>query len=364
MSSFLDTLFFLFDDKSVFHVLLVFSSASLASVFQCVHRLYEEKAQAVGAVETHEVGREFADFLHNCPERTLKYVALSGLVATSSKPLEAQGRPDIKGVANFRTQREVKEKFVPFSQRWENEDQVVSSVQEQVPMELADRGGKCKVQVVDPQESDWFAETLEVVSKEFKPSKDPSLLDAVLDITAGERLRGYSNTERMLKLGANLLVVGECYADDEGVKIRSPASLVHDFIVSRKSVQEVAGELKEVSRAWKAVSCVTAGATVVAAYCLLRRLRSRYVELSVKRRRTLDKKAIRERREAKPLDPDCCRSDMNICVVCLVNPREVVLLECGHVCVCADCLDKLPGDPLVCPVCRSEVTRCLAIYNV
>jgi len=359
MSSFLDTLFFLFDDKSVFHVLLLLSSASLASVFQCVHRLYEEKAQAVSSVETHKVCKEFAHFLQNCPDKTLKYVALSGLVATSSKPLEAQGRPDIKGVANFRTQREVKEKFVPFSQRWENEDQVVSSVQEQVPMELADRSGTNKVQVINPQESEWFNETLEVVSKEFRPSKDPSLLDAVLDITAGERLRGYSNTEKMLRLGANLLVVGECCYDDEGVKIRSPASLIHDFIVSRKSVQEISNELKEVSRAWKAAGCVTAGATAVAAYYLVRRLRQRYVELSVKRRRTLDKKAIRERREVKPVD-----RDGNVCVVCLVNPREVVLLECGHVCVCADCLDKLPGDPLVCPVCRSEVTRCLPIYNV
>ena len=152
----------------------------------------------------------------------------------------------------------MKEKFVPFSQRWENEDQVVSSVQEQVPMELADRSGTNKVQVVNPQESEWFNETLEVVSKEFRPSKDPSLLDAVLDITAGERLRGYSNTEKMLRLGANLLVVGECCYDDEGVKIRSPASLIHDFIVSRKSAQEIAGELKEVFRAWKAAGCVNA----------------------------------------------------------------------------------------------------------
>ena len=101
MSSFLDSLFFLFDDKSVFHVLLLLSSASLASVFQCVHRLYEEKAQAVSGVETHKVCKEFADFLQNCPDKTLKYVAISGLVATSSKPLEAQGRPDIKGVSFF-----------------------------------------------------------------------------------------------------------------------------------------------------------------------------------------------------------------------------------------------------------------------
>jgi len=361
--SFLDTLFYMFDDRSVFHVLTVGCTASFASVFTCIHKLYEEKAAAVSSVPKYKVGKDFSDLMNSAPEKLLKYVALSGLVTTSSKPVTAHARPDIKGVANYRTQREVKEKFMSFSQRWESDDTVVSSVIEQVPMEIADKKNKNVVSVVNPAESEWFTESLEVVSKEFKPSKDPSLLDAVLDITAGERLRGYSETERMLKLGVNLLVVGECYMDEEGIKIRAPASIIYDFIISKKSLEEIVSELKEISHAWRAASYVTMGATIVAAYYLFRRLRSRYVELNVKRRQVLDKKAIRERREVKPLDPDCCRSEQNLCVVCLVNPREVVLLECGHVCICADCLDKLP-EPLVCPVCRSVVTRCLPIYNV
>ena len=29
------------------------------------------------------------------------------------------------------------------------------------------------------------------------------------------------------------------------------------------------------------------------------------------------------------------------CVVCLGAEREVILLDCGHVCVCADCAGKI-----------------------
>jgi len=45
-------------------------------------------------------------------------------------------------------------------------------------------------------------------------------------------------------------------------------------------------------------------------------------------------------------------SDIQICTVCLVNPREVILMNCGHVCVCADCALQLRGK---CPVCRSRI---------
>ena len=43
------------------------------------------------------------------------------------------------------------------------------------------------------------------------------------------------------------------------------------------------------------------------------------------------------------------------CVVCLTNPRNVILLSCGHVCVCADCAEMLPSNR--CPMCRSYIDR-------
>jgi E3 ubiquitin-protein ligase MUL1 len=45
-------------------------------------------------------------------------------------------------------------------------------------------------------------------------------------------------------------------------------------------------------------------------------------------------------------------SDQSNCVVCLTNPREVILLDCGHVCLCMDCMEQLPNKS--CPICRES----------
>ena len=48
------------------------------------------------------------------------------------------------------------------------------------------------------------------------------------------------------------------------------------------------------------------------------------------------------------------------CVICLVNPREIVLLDCGHVCLCMDCLERLPNTN--CPICRTNYRTFAPVY--
>ncbi len=48
------------------------------------------------------------------------------------------------------------------------------------------------------------------------------------------------------------------------------------------------------------------------------------------------------------------------CVICLVNPREIVLLDCGHVCLCMDCLERLPNTN--CPICRVSYRTFAPVY--
>lgn len=42
------------------------------------------------------------------------------------------------------------------------------------------------------------------------------------------------------------------------------------------------------------------------------------------------------------------------CVVCMDLQREVVFLDCGHVCCCSDCAGKL-AVPAKCPICRAKI---------
>jgi E3 ubiquitin-protein ligase MUL1 len=89
------------------------------------------------------------------------------------------------------------------------------------------------------------------------------------------------------------------------------------------------------------VAVVSVGAVIA-----IRRLKILWKERQMKKMRDA---ILRNRSQ---IDTDGL-SDIQICTVCLVNPKEVILLNCGHVCVCADCCLKLNSK---CPVCRSEIS--------
>ena len=42
------------------------------------------------------------------------------------------------------------------------------------------------------------------------------------------------------------------------------------------------------------------------------------------------------------------------CVICLVKPRECLLIPCGHVIVCGECVEGIVNSP--CPYCKVKVT--------
>lgn len=49
---------------------------------------------------------------------------------------------------------------------------------------------------------------------------------------------------------------------------------------------------------------------------------------------------------------------VRVCVVCLDNSINSVLLDCGHACCCLDCGTALTS----CPLCRASIARCLRIF--
>ena len=50
-------------------------------------------------------------------------------------------------------------------------------------------------------------------------------------------------------------------------------------------------------------------------------------------------------------------SSAQTCVVCLNEQREVILMDCGHVCVCAGCAIEIMARSPQCPVCRANIDR-------
>ena len=67
--------------------------------------------------------------------------------------------------------------------------------------------------------------------------------------------------------------------------------------------------------------------------------------------------ASRRSRRQRVRDKDL--REQELCVVCRTNPREIILLPCGHVCLCEDCADDINND---CPICRALIVEKRAAY--
>lgn len=360
---FFDLLFYLIDEQMAVHASVIAIGASLSCVFRKVYHAYDAKANSVSDVKVYTLS-QLKDALEAAPDKTIPYAAVKGVVGADTEPLQSIN--NVAGVINMKSTSEVRERWTHFSRSWNSEDIVIASALHHIPFHLRD--GKTKsadvVHVENAPTSDWFDDTLETVSEEFTPKTELTILENMLSLTNGERLRGYSKTERMLKVGASVLAIGEVKLDEDGIKIRAPAKAIYDYIVSCRSQNEIAVQLQGYTKAWKFISAMTCGATVFASYHFVRKLRGRYVTLKKQQLQQLDVEMIRRRRAEQRNPPrECCQFQQNACVVCIENPRECVLLDCGHICICVDCFEKLPR-PLRCPICREDVERCLPLYNV
>ena len=50
----------------------------------------------------------------------------------------------------------------------------------------------------------------------------------------------------------------------------------------------------------------------------------------------------------------------NICCICMENPREMVYVNCGHLCACAKCERRIDDK---CPICRTASRAIRIIYS-
>ena len=50
----------------------------------------------------------------------------------------------------------------------------------------------------------------------------------------------------------------------------------------------------------------------------------------------------------------------NICCICMENPREMVYINCGHLCACVKCERRIDDK---CPICRTASRAIRVIYS-
>lgn len=221
------------------------------------------------------------------------------------------------------------------------------------------------VLVVDPESANYIIEDLTLTHDAFQPVNAGGFLSRLVDRFSGDMLKGYHESEKMLLNNTTLLAIGELRYLDGKIQIAPPRSGAK-YILTKKSLPDII-QLAEKKSFWIKVLLIGTATVGVALlgklmYDVYQRRKEEYDRIRnyAEMRRLMAE--AQSRGSLTALNTDGDNEDRNTCVVCLSNPRQIVLLDCGHICLCADCVMQLHL-PMSCPVCRQPVVRYIPTYN-
>lgn len=167
------------------------------------------------------------------------------------------------------------------------------------------------------------------------------------------------------QVGTHLTCIGELNLETDGFLSLRPPSNGSQYFLSTADFQTLRGENEDMAIWWKLLAITSALAGAAALFWV----GSRYYS-HLKRRREQEEETREFNRQLAELSrqqtdvtgPDDRQGTENMCVICLSQPRNCVLLECGHSCCCHTCYQALPQRR--CPICRQNIVRVLPLYQV
>lgn len=174
-------------------------------------------------------------------------------------------------------------------------------------------------------------------------------------------------TEKMLAVGVPVLGIGKLVmkqrdGDAAQITLNAPDE-GRRYIITTSSRSELLRTLRSDARIIRVVLWVLglsgAGYLAYVVYRYWKRTRS-----ARRTRRLLDDYRRQRRSEAASTEhrqTDEVAEQQMTCTICLSNPRDVILLDCGHICACGECALRLP-EPRRCPICAQSISRILPTY--
>jgi len=225
------------------------------------------------------------------------------------------------------------------------------------PFNLFNKITKTRVQVDQPLKAEFIMSELENTYKIFEPSTESFASKLFTSLLSNEITKGIETTEEMLKRGTMLHCYGKLERlSDDTYRITAPLNSGFRYILTKQTPEELKDTLRSTKTALKVALIIFGSIGASYGVYLLYKYLSKYIE---HRQRQLFAERVRQERVDAQRNRNIGRQQNNemndpnsTCVSCLVNPREIILLDCGHVCICVDCLEMLPEPN--CPICRQH----------
>ncbi|CAH2086846.1 unnamed protein product [Euphydryas editha] len=281
--------------------------------------------------------------INKYPSHVIPYVVIRGLVKPLGNPITSNYNQSITGVIQRLT---IKEHVIARTSAgfWSDQTRTIHEVYNSTPFVL--NSGKYSIEVVDALAAEIL--DLDVISDKFEPMS-PGVIDHVWGFFSGVRQRGLQTMEEMLRDGSYITVVGELSRTSSGLKIQPPRDGLPLYLTTATK----SSLLKRLANSRDFLRILLAVFGTVAAIASGRIL---YKYLKRRRRREADERLKAQlaagRRQRRATTRDHALTDLQLCVVCTENPKEIILLPCGHVCLCEDCSENIKDK---CPICRERI---------
>ncbi|XP_071442152.1 mitochondrial E3 ubiquitin protein ligase 1 [Hetaerina americana] len=353
--------------------------------FVCLKQYLKNKrvVNELKCAPVYEIGPklEKAVLLHT--NKKIPYAVVRGQVKAIGPPIDSSSADGVTGVIQKITFREhvVSKGAHGF---WSENKRIIQETNNSVPFVLMGKSEDTKIEVLDAA---THAEMLELttIADRFQPTECSGIVEHVWGYFTGIRRRGIQTTEEMLKEGAIVTGAGEISLNTDGSRlsnnfddikylVNEPSLRLHQpnnrsglpLIISHLPLPSLVTRLEGKRKAFGWVTAVLGLSGVViscwVAFKWVRAKRKKLEQEERKRKREFERR--QRRRVARTTDGSRRDKsdeldDAQLCVVCRENPKEIILMPCGHVCLCEDCFDSINSK---CPVCRADVENVSVAY--
>ncbi|XP_054840138.1 mitochondrial ubiquitin ligase activator of nfkb 1-A-like [Eublepharis macularius] len=335
------------------------SSLAFSGLFYYLHRRKAKVAARIQEAPKFQVGDDLPSILSETGSGCLRYVAVEGIVQPAEAALTSPYHKELQGVIERLVLKEHRLIWNSLARNWTDSERVVLEQVNTAPFALASPSGKGAVQVSVESPLRAVELPLETVYERFQQTAH-GFKDLLGHYLSGEKPKGFLETEEMLLVGSSLTGIGELVLHPDGSLHLQPPTDGAGYFLRLGDWQTLLAELESASSFWKWATLLCGLAAVAT---LLHALCRAYRNHQLKQEKEEQRREFEELQLHKrlALEPDE-ELPAGTCVICLTNPRQCVLLPCGHVCCCFRCFQALPSR--TCPICRSPIDRVVPLYQV
>ncbi|GFY46161.1 mitochondrial E3 ubiquitin protein ligase 1 [Trichonephila inaurata madagascariensis] len=332
--------------------------AVLLAVF---YRLYKEKSNcALNLKEAQhlEINNDLVKKVEDSGG-TIPYASVTGKVKASSSPLRSDHTPSLCGVMQEKIINEYKIRWIPSLRIWSPVDNNINRKVACVPFSLIGEASffqkKRAIEIINP----FLAE--ELVLKEVYNNYrkyDESFGETIIGFLSREHTVGIKEVENMLLENTTLTAIGKLTIENENLKMSPPDGNVTYFLTTL-SYDSLYNKINSHARVYKGMTIVMG---IIMSVLIAYYGKKIYEEIRrrIDRRRDLQRYLEAKKHVSKSSSSKKVSSyKPPKCVVCLEDPVEMIVLDCGHACLCFNCADH---GLQTCPMCRMSINRLIPVY--